>query len=109
MKNYPLMPWTSERVSRFWDYESQFPENYFTFQVGGMLADRVSSFLPASGAILDYGCGAGFLIKHLLDRGYKVTGLDFSRQSMEETNSKLQKEPAFLGAFLPEEILAKGI
>ncbi len=109
IKKYPLMQWTSERVSNFWDYESQFPENYFTFQVGGKLVDRVASFLPETGAILDYGCGAGFLIRHLLDRGYQVTGLDFSRQSIEETNSKFQKEKSYGGAFLAEEILAKGL
>jgi len=32
--HYKMLEWTDEKVQKFWNYESQFPENYFTYQVG---------------------------------------------------------------------------
>lgn len=41
--------------------------------------DRFAAMLPKGAAILDIGCGAGDPIaRHLLDRGFLVTGLDSS-------------------------------
>ncbi len=41
-------------------------------------------FLPASGALLDAGCGSGRHMGALVERGYRVTGLDRSRVLLAE-------------------------
>jgi SAM-dependent methyltransferase len=45
---------------------------------GGWL-DRFSALVPAAGRVLDLGCGSGEPIAgHLIDRGFRVTGIDTS-------------------------------
>ena len=70
---YPRMEWTPERVARFWDYEAQFPERYFTHAHGAAMISRLESHLQGSARVLDYACGPGHLTAHLLDRGYYHT------------------------------------
>src|SRR6186997_1258535 len=79
---YSPMDWTPERVARVWDYQSNFPEKYFTNRVGADLIRKTERFLPKGARILDYGCGMGFLTGHLLNRGHQVMGLDFSSDSV---------------------------
>ena len=43
MIKYKRLEWTSEQVSKFWDYESKFPENYFSKQVGNNLAAYIKN------------------------------------------------------------------
>ena len=46
--------------------------------------DRFLQALPAGGTILDAGCGAGEpLARYMIERGYRVTGLDFSEPMLE--------------------------
>ena len=48
-----------------------------TTLVEAVWLDQFSAFLPAGGAVLDLGCGAGVpLARELVRRGYAVTGLD---------------------------------
>ena len=42
--------------------------------------DKFVSFLKNGDAILDVGCGAGHMSKYLIDKGMKVTGIDFSEE-----------------------------
>lgn len=44
--------------------------------------ELVSSLLPASGLVLDLGCGTGRLAAHLAGRGYKVVGVDVSPEML---------------------------
>ena len=73
MKNFELLEWTPEMVQTFWDYESQFPENFFAYRFGREIIEQLLPFLPSQGRVLDYGCGPGNLIARLLD-----TPLDLS-------------------------------
>ena len=43
----------------------------------------LSGVIPSQGRILDLGCGPGLYTKRLSDMGYSVTGMDFSRRSIE--------------------------
>jgi 2-polyprenyl-3-methyl-5-hydroxy-6-metoxy-1,4-benzoquinol methylase len=95
---YPRMEWTPERISRFWDYEAQFPEKYFTYGNGYNMVTLLEPFLKGSRGVLDFACGAGHLMQHLMDRGYKVAGVEFSTRALETVRSRFEGSPLFLGA-----------
>jgi 2-polyprenyl-3-methyl-5-hydroxy-6-metoxy-1,4-benzoquinol methylase len=98
MKNFSMMNWTDENVRRFWDYESNFKENYFTYQVGDRIVEFFSDHLKNKKNILDFGCGSGFLIDHLIKLNIDVYGVDFSNESIDKVNEKYKKYENFRGA-----------
>lgn len=100
--------WTDEQVSRYWDYLSLFPEHYFTYQFGHIIFERLGKYLSGRKTVLDYGCGTGFIIPHLLKRKFLVSGLDFSKKSVEQVNKRFKKDTHFRGAFLLDEMLKRG-
>ncbi|MDB5103989.1 MAG: hypothetical protein JWP91_1678 [Fibrobacteres bacterium] len=102
-----MLEWTPERVAKFWDYCSRFPEEYFTRQFGDVMVDRLGAHLKGRRSTLDYGCGTGFMTEHLLDKGYKVTGLDFSRESVRGVDQKFKGRDGFEGAFFVDDVLAQ--
>lgn len=104
---YKQINWTEENVAKFWDYTSQFPELYFTYRCGGSVVKKFKKYLKKDCNVLDYGCGTGFLIPHLLKFGVNVMGLDFSDKSVESVNKKFSGEPYFKGAFKKEDIFKK--
>lgn len=95
--------WTPELVSRFWDFESTRPQHYFTHQHGADLVREVAPLLGGS-RVLDFGCGAGFLVAHLLDAGLEVRGVDTSPRSIDATNERFADRPGFGGAHLPDDM-----
>lgn len=101
------MNWTPEKISNFWDYLSQFPEHYFTYQFGDILVDRMSKHLQGKHTVLDYGCGVGYLIPHLLKRNLHVTGLEFSPQSIKIVNNKFASEKNFRGVYELNQLLER--
>ncbi|RDV03138.1 class I SAM-dependent methyltransferase [Undibacter mobilis] len=98
--NYPQMQWTPERVSRFWDWQSQYPEVYFTFQFGKNIAASLQGFLAGRRRVLDYGCGVGYLLPHLCAYAPEVYGTDPSEESVARTNERVSGIASFKGAFL---------
>jgi SAM-dependent methyltransferase len=55
--------------------------------------DQASFYDPAGKAVLDYGCGPGYLTKELLDRGAThVTGIDISEAEIEQARVKAEEE-----------------
>lgn len=106
IKQYKMMEWTDEKIKKFWDYESQFPENYFTYQVGKSVIDRLHKYFSHAQNALDYGAGAGFLIPHLMKKGIVVSALDFSPDSLVAINKKFDGNNYFSGAFTLEELLS---
>ena len=79
--------WDNEKIKRFRDYlSSKKDESYFSKVLGGEIIDLVNKHVKIKGLVLDYGCGPGFLIKFLLDKGYHCTGIDFSKGSVDITN-----------------------
>lgn len=104
-KNYQHIPWTDEQVSRFWDYESQFPENYFTFQVGKQVVSELSSLFANAKTALDYGAGLGFVVGHFLEMGLDTYALDFSPDSVKKINEKFHGSKNFMGAFMLNDLV----
>lgn len=48
----------------------------------------LTSMIPAGGEILDLGCGPGLYTKRLSAAGYRVTGVDFSKRSIDYAKSQ---------------------
>jgi 2-polyprenyl-3-methyl-5-hydroxy-6-metoxy-1,4-benzoquinol methylase len=70
-------------VSRFWEYESQFPDNYFSYGYRDGLVPRLRGALSGKKRVLDFGWGGGFLIPALSRVAGEVYGVDFSPTSVE--------------------------
>jgi 2-polyprenyl-3-methyl-5-hydroxy-6-metoxy-1,4-benzoquinol methylase len=95
--------WTPAAISRFWEYygrRTDWHGEYFTFQV----AEGVANFLIWAGRlnpgmeVLDYGCGAGFLLEKLLTRGVNCHGVENSPKAIELTNRKFHNNSNWKGA-----------
>jgi 2-polyprenyl-3-methyl-5-hydroxy-6-metoxy-1,4-benzoquinol methylase len=97
---FPRMHWTPEMISRFWDWQSQHPEVYFTYLFGREIAYALRSHLAGRQRVLDFGCGVGYLLPHLCRYVPKVYGADPSGQSVTRTNERLAGTRGFEGAFL---------
>ena len=91
------MQWSPGLVARFWDFEATRPEFYFTYQFGQRIIKKLNSYINGP-EVLDYGCGTGYLIKHLLKAGYAVTGSDQSPESLTHVNKHYNNLPNFFGA-----------
>jgi 2-polyprenyl-3-methyl-5-hydroxy-6-metoxy-1,4-benzoquinol methylase len=103
-RGYKSIEWNDEKIKRYWDYVSLFPENYFSYQVGKALVDRLSVFFPNAKNVLDYGCGPGFLIPHLMDKNMEVSALDFSGESLAVINKKFRGKRFFKSAITIDQL-----
>jgi|GEM_PF-272737 len=54
-------------------------------------AERFLSLIPSEGTIIDIGCGSGRDAKKFSERGFHVTGIDFSPSMIEIAKSKAPK------------------
>lgn len=95
---YPLMEWTPERIKRFWDWQSQFPDQYFTVQFGQHIANHFQPRLTGR-SVLDLGCGTGGLLPHLCAVARTATGADLSDASVAAANARCRGATGFGGAF----------
>jgi 2-polyprenyl-3-methyl-5-hydroxy-6-metoxy-1,4-benzoquinol methylase len=108
-KKYPEMHWTPDKVARFWDWQSQQPEAYFTYLFGAEIARFLERFLQGRGSVLDYGCGVGYLLPHLCRYAPRVYGADPSRESVARSNERLAGTQGFQGAFTVADLRARGL
>lgn len=99
--------WDETTLSRFWAFHSQFSENYFSHQKGRSLVAYAKRQLPDAATVLDYGCGPGHLLPHLLDAGFVVQGADITRDTIGSAVS-LNGRKNFLGFATIDELLAEG-
>ncbi|WP_428249626.1 class I SAM-dependent methyltransferase [Ferrovibrio sp.] len=52
------------------------------------VTDLINQYLDKSGPVLESGCGAGRYVKYLSERGWNVTGLEYSQATVEMVRSK---------------------
>lgn len=99
--------WDEITLSRFWAFHSQFSENYFSHQKGKGVVAYAKGQLPVDATVLDYGCGPGHLLPHLLDAGFAVQGADITRDTIGSAVS-LDGRKNFLGFSTIDDLLAEG-
>ena len=107
-RTYPELHWTPELITRYWDWQSQYPEEYFTFNFGAKIAQSLEPYLASRERVLDFGCGVGHLLPHLCAPSRRVYGADTSPESIARTNERLVGTPSFEGAFLVSELRKRG-
>lgn len=79
--------WNESKIKRFWNHFSKGQsEEYFSKTLGREVIALTTSHIPLHGKVLDYGCGPGFLVGYLLERGITATGVDFSQNSIDKVN-----------------------
>ena len=105
-EHHHKVEWTADRLSRFWDYQSRFPEQYFTRRCGPQIVERLWPYLDCRRNVLDFGCGAGHLIAPLLERGAAVTGTDTSAVTLAAVNDRYRGYAGFGGAHTLDALLA---
>ena len=65
------------------------------------IAEKLEKFLPEGASVFDIGCGGGAFLKFLLDKGYKVSGLEVGESAKEEAERVLGiKDVVRVGDFL---------
>lgn len=104
--------WKPQQIDRLWSYWGSRPhhlQQYFSHQVGHGVVAMLAKTGRLRGDVLDYGCGPGFLIDHLLDApglapapgsGLRVWGADTSEHAIHEVSARLQGRPGFQGISL---------
>lgn len=98
-KTYRPLQWNDENTERFWRWQAQYPEHYFTNRFGDRIAAGLARYLSDARSVLDYGCGLGFLMPHLVALGLEVTAADFSVHAIEAANQRFGDLPGFRGAY----------
>jgi SAM-dependent methyltransferase len=83
-------PFMSQLNQKAYDKISEeYEEDYFENQLLSEAFDEWSGMLPIQGNLLDAGCGIGKpVIARLIDRGFKVTGSDFSAAMLRRAREK---------------------
>ena len=95
--------WDGTKIKRFWDGFVTGPENaslYFSKQKGRSLLHFVRRFSKVNGRVVDFGCGSGYFIDHLLNAGISCAGADLSNDSVVSVNQRLKNRAEFAGAKL---------
>ena len=96
-------------VKNYWDYEAQFPKNFFTYSRSYEIIRQIKAHLPANCTVLDYGSGPGNLIGPLLEAGFSVAGLDTSSSARQQVADRFGNTKGFLGSFAQDDIGRSGL
>jgi len=100
--------WTPEQIKRFWAYLSSSPQadrTYFSSHSGDAIIAFAERYVRLAGRrVLDYGCGPGFLLERLLQRGIRAEGLEFSPESVDQVRKRCGDHPLFGGITLAEQL-----
>ena len=104
--DFHQVEWTPDKISKIWDYYSEhdaYKNIYFSKQVGDLIYNYASRYIGKANinSILDYGCGQGHMLQHILSLTSKYQecyGIDFSEASVKSVNLKFRSHPRFKGA-----------
>ena len=94
--------WTEEQIKAFWDYESQFPDNYWGRNCATGFCKFFREDLREADLIVDMGCGDGALIGELLERvkgKKKFFGIEPSEESIKKVDRICGGAENFGGTF----------
>ncbi|HTZ40604.1 MAG TPA: class I SAM-dependent methyltransferase [Syntrophales bacterium] len=104
MENTPRwhnLVWDDEKIGRFWNFVSErepWRNEFFSKQVGAGVMNLLKDLVPMKGDALDYGCGSGDMLQHLLAAGMRCEGIDFSANNVEAVNRRFQGHRDWKGA-----------
>lgn len=93
--------WNPAKVARFWDAvsrESSGDADYFSHQLGRGITRLLGALGALEGEVLDFGCGPGHLVAHLLAAGVRCAGIDVSADSVARANDRFRGQSGWLGA-----------
>jgi SAM-dependent methyltransferase len=100
--------WTREKAGRLWDFYGRRPgvdALYFSVHSGRAVARYLQRRVPLRGRrVLDFGCGRGGMLAHLLGAGAECTGLEFSEASAATAAERVGRHPLARGV-----VVAKGL
>jgi len=98
--------WTSERVARLWRYYGTNPAYagaYFSMHSGASIFEFLRQHIPFPGRhVLDFGCGRGHMLQHLVAAGVSCRGVEFSTESAEEAERTVGLHPCFGGVVISD-------
>jgi 2-polyprenyl-3-methyl-5-hydroxy-6-metoxy-1,4-benzoquinol methylase len=97
--------WSPETVQRYWNYlrtRKRFRDLYFSRLFGRGIAAFLEHTGRLRGRVLDFGCGPGFLVEHLLASPgvAECWGADSASDSVAEANERLAGARRWRGAHL---------
>lgn len=93
--------WTADKIKRIWEYYATNPDykkSYFSYHSGENIIRYINKYIDFKKvkSVLDYGCGPGYLLKHLI-KYYEGNfyGLDFSAESVRMVEATFQNNSNF--------------
>lgn len=100
--------WSALKSQRVWDYISTSPtyerRNYGRALGPALLAHVKRRGVPLTGEVLDLGCGPGFFLEHLLERGLRCRGADTSPIAVAAARRRLCGRSALVEVTLLESL-----
>lgn len=100
--------WTATDIAAFWDWQSKNVKGrqlYFTAVMAPAIVRFIKKKGLLKGDVLDYGCGAGHLLEQMLkEPGVNFYGLDFSADSIDETNRRTAGNTNLKGLLLADKL-----
>lgn len=67
----------------------KYAQQYFDDMVDVPYIDKFLTMLPKQGKILDVGSGPGQFAKHMIEKGFEVIGIDFSKEMVAIAKGKV--------------------